>query len=132
MLHCQLAGGADQLVKLAARYEVVDFTSAPADLDALFLHYYEGRRRRWRSWSLNGRCAIAAAGSSGGRSASRAYVVLQTSFYPSVQSRSSSGRSPSYPKELKAFFGGRAVVRLLHRPRATSTSSCSRWSSRHC
>jgi ABC-2 type transport system ATP-binding protein len=42
VLHLQLAGGADQLIKLSARYDVVDFTSAPADLDALFLHYYEG------------------------------------------------------------------------------------------
>jgi beta-exotoxin I transport system ATP-binding protein len=39
-LHCHLAGSADALVKLASRYEVVDFTSAPPDLDTLFLHYY--------------------------------------------------------------------------------------------
>jgi beta-exotoxin I transport system ATP-binding protein len=42
VLHLQLAGDADRLVKLAARYDVVDLVSAPADLDDLFLHYYEG------------------------------------------------------------------------------------------
>jgi beta-exotoxin I transport system ATP-binding protein len=42
VLHLQLSGDADALVKLAARYDVVDFESAPADLDVLFLHYYEG------------------------------------------------------------------------------------------
>ncbi len=40
-LHCHLAGIADALVKLAARYTVIDFASAPPDLDAMFLHFYE-------------------------------------------------------------------------------------------
>ena len=40
-LHCHLAGSADALVKLASRYEVIDFASAAPDLDSLFLHYYE-------------------------------------------------------------------------------------------
>jgi ABC-2 type transport system permease protein len=35
-----------------------------------------------------------------------AYVVLQTSFYPSVQSSDLQKAIDSYPKELKAFFGG--------------------------
>jgi ABC-2 type transport system ATP-binding protein len=39
-LHFHLAGSADALVKLAGRYEVLDFTSTPPDLDTLFLHYY--------------------------------------------------------------------------------------------
>jgi len=43
LLHLQLSGDADPLVKLAARYDVIDFESAPADLDALFLQYYEGK-----------------------------------------------------------------------------------------
>lgn len=42
LLHLHLSGSADPLVKLAARYNVIDLTSTPADLDALFLHYYEG------------------------------------------------------------------------------------------
>jgi ABC-2 type transport system ATP-binding protein len=42
VLHLHLTGRSDELVKLAARYNVVDFTSTPADLDALFLHYYQG------------------------------------------------------------------------------------------
>ena len=41
VLHLHLTGRADELVKLAARHDVVDFTSAPVDLDALFLHYYQ-------------------------------------------------------------------------------------------
>jgi ABC-2 type transport system ATP-binding protein len=40
-LHCHLAGTADALVKLAARHAVVDFTSAPPDLEAMFLQFYE-------------------------------------------------------------------------------------------
>lgn len=43
-LRCHLAGIADALVKLAARYTVVDFTSAPPDLDAMFLQFYETGR----------------------------------------------------------------------------------------
>ena len=39
-LQLHLAGSADPLVKLAAQYEVVDFSSAPPDLDTLFLRYY--------------------------------------------------------------------------------------------
>ena len=35
-----LIGNADPLVKLAARHEVLEFSSAPPDLDALFLHFY--------------------------------------------------------------------------------------------
>ncbi len=42
VLHLQLSGNADPLVKLAAQHDVVDLVSAPADLDDLFLHYYEG------------------------------------------------------------------------------------------
>jgi ABC-2 type transport system ATP-binding protein len=42
VLHLQLSGPADPLVKLAARFDVVDLVSAPADLDTLFRHYYEG------------------------------------------------------------------------------------------
>jgi ABC-2 type transport system permease protein len=34
------------------------------------------------------------------------YVVLQTSFYPSVQSSELQRAIARYPKELKAFFGG--------------------------
>jgi ABC-2 type transport system ATP-binding protein len=41
VLHCHLSGSADGLVKLAARFEVLDFSSAPPDLDTLFLHYYQ-------------------------------------------------------------------------------------------
>jgi ABC-2 type transport system ATP-binding protein len=33
-------GEADGLVKLAARHRVIEFTSAPPDLDDLFLQYY--------------------------------------------------------------------------------------------
>jgi ABC-2 type transport system ATP-binding protein len=40
-LRCSLAGSPDALVKLAARHQVVDFLSEPADLEELFLHYYE-------------------------------------------------------------------------------------------
>jgi len=39
-LHCHLTGSANHLVKLAARFDVLDFTSTPPDLEALFLHYY--------------------------------------------------------------------------------------------
>ncbi len=42
VLRLHHSGNADGLVKLAARYDVVDFVSAPADLDELFLQYYEG------------------------------------------------------------------------------------------
>jgi ABC-2 type transport system ATP-binding protein len=42
VLQLQLSGDADALLKLAAQYEVIDFESEPADLDALFLRYYEG------------------------------------------------------------------------------------------
>ena len=40
-LHCHLVGVADALVKLAAQHTVIDFTSAPPDLDAMFLQFYE-------------------------------------------------------------------------------------------
>jgi len=40
-LHCHLTGHADALVKLSARYPVVDFTSAPPDLEEMFLRFYE-------------------------------------------------------------------------------------------
>ena len=40
-LHCHLVGVADALVKLAAHHTVIDFTSAPPDLDAMFLQFYE-------------------------------------------------------------------------------------------
>ncbi len=40
-LHCHLTGTADALVKQAARHRVVDFTSAPPDLDDMFLRFYE-------------------------------------------------------------------------------------------
>ena len=42
VLHLQFSGTADSLVKLAARFDVVDLVSAPADLDTLFRRYYEG------------------------------------------------------------------------------------------
>ena len=42
-LHCHLVGVADALVKLAAHHTVIDFTSAPPDLDAMFLQFYETR-----------------------------------------------------------------------------------------
>ena len=45
-LHCHLAGPADPLVKLASTHFVVDFTSAPPDLEALFLRYYETEEKR--------------------------------------------------------------------------------------
>jgi ABC-2 type transport system ATP-binding protein len=41
-LHLHLVGNADPLVKLAARHEVIEFSSAPPDLDDLFLHFYVG------------------------------------------------------------------------------------------
>ena len=41
VLHCHLVGSADALVKCAARFDVVEFSSAPPDLDTLFLHYYQ-------------------------------------------------------------------------------------------
>jgi len=40
-LHCRFAGNADRLVKLASRFAVVDLTSVPADLDDLFMDYYQ-------------------------------------------------------------------------------------------
>jgi ABC-2 type transport system ATP-binding protein len=39
-LHLHLVGEADALVKLAAARHVVEFSSAPPDLDDLFLHFY--------------------------------------------------------------------------------------------
>jgi beta-exotoxin I transport system ATP-binding protein len=42
VLHLRASGDADPLIKLASRYDVIEYDSAPADLDALFLHYYEG------------------------------------------------------------------------------------------
>lgn len=42
VLQLQYSGIVDPLVKLAGRYDVVDLVIAPADLDALFLQYYQG------------------------------------------------------------------------------------------
>jgi ABC-2 type transport system ATP-binding protein len=42
MLTCRLVGGADALVKRAARHEVIDFVSEEPDLEELFFHYYTG------------------------------------------------------------------------------------------
>jgi ABC-2 type transport system ATP-binding protein len=39
-LHLHLVGDADALVKAAAAHRVVEFSSAPPDLDDLFLHFY--------------------------------------------------------------------------------------------
>jgi hypothetical protein len=36
-----LSGSADPLVKLASEFEVLDLSSAPPDLDELFMQYYE-------------------------------------------------------------------------------------------
>jgi ABC-2 type transport system ATP-binding protein len=40
LLHCRLAGRADQLVKAAARHPVVDLLSEEPDLEELFFAYY--------------------------------------------------------------------------------------------
>ena len=42
MLTCTAVGSLDRLVKAAARYEVTNFVSHEADLEDLFLRYYEG------------------------------------------------------------------------------------------
>ena len=42
-LSLRAGGDLDRLVKLAARHRVVDFVSAPVDLDELFLTYYQDR-----------------------------------------------------------------------------------------
>jgi ABC-2 type transport system ATP-binding protein len=42
-LRCRVAGETGDLVRLAASHDVVDFVSAPADLEDLFLHYYESK-----------------------------------------------------------------------------------------
>lgn len=39
-VHLHLVGDADPLVKLAATHRVLEFSSAPPDLDDLFLHFY--------------------------------------------------------------------------------------------
>jgi len=39
-LHLHLVGDADALIKLAAQHRVVEYASAPPDLDDLFLHFY--------------------------------------------------------------------------------------------
>ena len=39
-LSLRAAGDLDRLVKLAARHPVVDFVSAPVDLEEVFLAYY--------------------------------------------------------------------------------------------
>jgi ABC-2 type transport system ATP-binding protein len=41
-MHLHLTGSADDFVKLLARHEVLDLTSAAPDLKDLFLQYYEG------------------------------------------------------------------------------------------
>jgi len=43
ILSLRASGDLDQLVKLAARYEVIDFVSAPVELDEVFLDYYRPR-----------------------------------------------------------------------------------------
>jgi ABC-2 type transport system ATP-binding protein len=45
-LHCHLTGSADALVKLAARYEVLEFTSAAPDLEETFLRFYRTEAER--------------------------------------------------------------------------------------
>ena len=42
LLTCTAVGSIDRLVKAAARYEVTNLVSHEADLEALFLRYYEG------------------------------------------------------------------------------------------
>jgi ABC-2 type transport system ATP-binding protein len=42
MLTCTVMGSIDRLLKAAARYEVVNLVSHEADLEDLFLRYYEG------------------------------------------------------------------------------------------
>ena len=42
VLTCTAVGSIDRLVKAAARYEVVNLVSHEADLEELFLRYYEG------------------------------------------------------------------------------------------
>lgn len=42
-LHCRVAGDTGALVTLAASFDVVDFVSAAADLDDLFLQFYESK-----------------------------------------------------------------------------------------
>jgi ABC-2 type transport system ATP-binding protein len=42
VLTCTAVGSIDRLVKAAARYEVVNMISHEADLEELFLRYYEG------------------------------------------------------------------------------------------
>ena len=42
LLTCTAVGSIDRLVKTAARYEVTNLVSHEADLEALFLRYYEG------------------------------------------------------------------------------------------
>ena len=37
-----VAGSPDAIVKTAARYEIVDLSAGPADLEELFLGYYRG------------------------------------------------------------------------------------------
>ena len=37
-----MRGSADAVVKHAARHEVLDVVSEPADLEEIFLSYYEG------------------------------------------------------------------------------------------
>ncbi|MCZ7525309.1 MAG: ABC transporter ATP-binding protein [Acidimicrobiia bacterium] len=41
-LHLRIGGSPDALVKLAARHEVLDLVSEPADLEETFLTYYRG------------------------------------------------------------------------------------------
>ncbi len=42
LLTCTVVGSIDRLVKAAARYEVINLVSHEADLEDLFLRYYEG------------------------------------------------------------------------------------------
>ena len=42
LLTCTAVGSLDRLVKAAARYEVTNLIIHEADLEALFLRYYEG------------------------------------------------------------------------------------------
>ena len=45
-MHLHLTGSADSLIKLLARHDVLDLTSAPPDLKELFLRFYEGEEAR--------------------------------------------------------------------------------------
>jgi ABC-2 type transport system permease protein len=59
------------------------------------------------------------------------YVMLQSSVYPTVRDSAFQRAIDSYPKELKAFFGGSASFDSLHR-RGYLNVECSRSCCRRC